>query len=64
MANDLLPKQRVEARTRGLMALGGWAATGFAFWHSWSYLTAAIAVAAGIMTWRWFSYRAKWGLRF
>lgn len=64
MGTQLLPKQRAEARTKGWLAVGGWALAGL-FIFKWWLFGAFLAIAgAGFLTWRWFSFRAKWGMRF
>lgn len=62
---ELLPKQRAEAARLGWTAVLGWAGSGaaFLFLHS-LLLTLVVAGVASWLTWRWFMFRAKWGLRF
>ena len=62
---ELLPKQRSEAARLGWTAVLGWAGSGLGlYWPHSLPLTLIVAGIATWLTWRWFSYRAKWGLRF
>jgi len=65
MGTSLTTRDRTEARKKGLMAVGAWAGTGLlvlAHWPVW--LPLAAAGGAGYLTFRWFMYRAKRGMRF
>ncbi len=64
MGSELLPKQRAEASKRGWMAVGGWALSGVMFWYSMGFLVILAMGGAAWLTWRWFQYRAGWGMRF
>jgi hypothetical protein len=64
MSNQLLPNQRREAARLGWMAVGGWAASGLAVYWSWGGWTILPLIGAAWLTWRWFQFRAKWGMRF
>ncbi len=62
---ELLPKQRAEAARLGWMAVLGWAGGGAAFFLVHSLLLTLVAAGvASWLTWRWFMFRAKWGMRF
>lgn len=62
---DLLPKQRAEAARLGWLAVAGWGGTGLVLFFVKVKLLALIGAAAAVwLTWRWFKYRASWGMRF
>ena len=64
MADQPLTKQKKDARKKGLAALGT-AATTAMFMTMMSSYFAILGVPATIyMTYRWFKYRAEWGMRF
>jgi hypothetical protein len=58
-----MSRDRAEARKKGWIALSAWIGTGvLAVYH---HLFAVIVAAApALLTWRWFMYRAKRGMRF
>lgn len=62
---ELLPKQRAEAARKGWTALGVWAASGASvlFLH-WYFVGVVAGGFAAWLTWQWFMFRAKWGMRF
>lgn len=52
------------ARNKGFAALGS--ATGtmiLMFFLAWQFAIIGVPIT-GVLTYRWFKYRAKWGLRF
>lgn len=61
---ELLPKQRAEAARRGWMAVAGWGGTGLLWMIKLKFLALVGIGAAVWLTWRWFKYRATWGMRF
>ncbi len=65
MSGGPLSKQRSEAAKKGAIALGGWGGTLLAllFAHSAFLVIVGIGISSWL-TWSWFSYRAKWGMRF
>jgi hypothetical protein len=64
MATSLATRDRNEARKKGLMAVGAWGGAGLLVLAHWPMLGLAAAGGAGYLTYRWFVYRAKRGMRF
>jgi hypothetical protein len=64
MATSLATRDRNEARKKGLMAVGAWGGAGLLVLVHWPMLGLAAAGGAGYLTYRWFMYRAKRGMRF
>jgi hypothetical protein len=64
MADKPLAKQRKEARSKGLAALGSAGATAVlsAFLTTFA-LVPGIPITA-YLTYRWLAYRAEWGMKF
>ena len=63
MTQDLMSRDKAEARKKGLFALSAWVVTGIlVFSHPLFGL--ATAGVAGYLTYRWFMFRAKRGMRF
>ncbi len=62
---ELLPKQRAEAARMGWTAVAAWAGTGLAVLVIHKIVVGLIgAGVAAWLTWRWFKFRASWGMRF
>lgn len=61
---ELLPKQRAEAARLGWMAVAGWGGSVLLFLVKMKLLAVFGAGAAVWLTWRWFKFRASWGMRF
>lgn len=65
MTTSLIARDKSEAKKKGIIAAGAWGVsatllvTGFPV-----ALTAAAAGGAGYLTYKWFMYRAKRGMRF
>lgn len=52
------------AQKKGLAALGAGAATALlTFWLWWAFAIVGVPVT-GVLLYRWFKYRAEWGIRF
>jgi len=47
-----------------LMAVGAWGGAGFLVLAHWPILGIVAAGGAGYLTYKWFMYRAKRGMRF
>jgi hypothetical protein len=63
MSDQPLTKQKKDARKKGLAALGTAATT--AMFMTMSVYFAVLGVpATAYMTYRWFKYRAEWGMKF
>jgi len=67
MGEVMIP-QKKEATKRGWIAVGGWGFTGWMVerWFTGGafFLVLVGVVAAVFFTWRWFTWRAKWGMHF
>jgi hypothetical protein len=63
MSESLMSQDRAEARKKGFYALGAWAGAGFLVF-SHPVFALATAGLAGYLTYRWFMFRAKRGMRF
>jgi len=63
MADQPLTKQKKEARKKGYAALGSVALTTLFTLMSPYFLLPGIPASAWF-TYRWFKYRAKWGIKF
>jgi hypothetical protein len=63
MTESLMSRDRSEARKKGTIALSVWVGTGILAFYS---PMAALFGAAGAayLTYRWFMFRAKRGMRF
>lgn len=62
---ELLPKQRAEAARMGWMAVAGWAGTGIVVLVVHKVLLGLLGAGVAVwLTWRWFKFRASWGMRF
>ena len=65
MSGGPLAKQRSEATRKGALALAGWGGTVLLFWMTRGWFLPVVGIGVSVwLTWRWFSYRAKWGMRF
>ena len=51
------------AQKKGLAALGAGTATMLLFWLWWAFAIVGVPVT-GVLIYRWFKYRAEWGIRF
>lgn len=62
---SLMLRDKDIARKKGLWALGAWAGSGMLFTLGGSFfLGAAAAGGASYLTYKWFVFRAKRGMRF
>jgi hypothetical protein len=65
MTTSLAAQDKTEAKKKGAIAAGTWAVTGVLLALSAPVLlTAAAAGAGGVLTYKWFMFRAKRGMRF
>jgi hypothetical protein len=63
MSQSLMSQDRAVARKKGIYALSTWAGAGILlFYHP--MLGVLTAVGAALLTYRWFMFRAKRGMRF
>jgi hypothetical protein len=63
MSQSLMSQDRATAKKKGLIALSAWIGTGVLFYYT-AFGGLLLAVGAGVLTYRWFMYRAKRGMRF
>jgi hypothetical protein len=59
-----MTRDRSEARKKGIMAVGAWGAVGLLALAHWPVLGLVSAGGAGYLTYKWFMFRAKRGMRF
>jgi hypothetical protein len=65
MSQSLMSRDKSEARKKGLVAASAWAGTGLLlFYHVPVILGLAAGAGAAYLTYRWFMFRAKRGMRF
>jgi hypothetical protein len=64
MTQTLMSRDKAEAKKKGYMALGAWAGAGFLLFVHWPIVGLATAGAASYLTYKWFMFRAKRGMRF
>jgi hypothetical protein len=63
MTQSLMSRDKAEARKKGTIALLSWVGTGFLAFH-WPLLAVLGGATAAYLTYRWFMFRAKRGMRF
>jgi len=62
---SLISRDKTEAKKKGVYAAAAWGGTGVLLLAAGpGLLAAAGAAGAGYLTWKWFSFRAKRGMRF
>jgi hypothetical protein len=64
MVTSLTSRDRNEARKKGLMAVGAWGGAGLLAIVHWPVFGLIAAGGAGYLTYKWFMFRAKRGMRF
>ena len=64
MVTSLTTRDRNEARKKGLLAVGAWGGAGLLVFVHWPIFGLAAAGGAGYLTYKWFMFRAKRGMRF
>jgi 4-hydroxybenzoate polyprenyltransferase len=64
MTQSLMSQDRSEAKKKGLFALSAWAGAGVLFVCHWPIVGLAAVGGAVYLTYRWFMFRAKRGMRF
>ena len=64
MTTSLMVRDREEAKKKGYLAMGATVGSGVLFWFGAPFLGAAAAAGAGYLTFKWFMFRAKRGMRF
>ena len=63
MSQSLMSQDRATAKKKGLVALSAWLGTGVFFYYT-TFGGILLGVGAAFLTYRWFIYRAKRGMRF
>lgn len=61
---SLMVRDREEAKKKGYWAVGAAAGSGALLWLGFPILGAGAAAGAAYLTYKWFMFRAKRGLRF
>jgi hypothetical protein len=64
MTQSLMAQDRNLARKKGWIALGAWVGSGFLVFYHFRFFGVAAAAGAVWLTYRWFMFRAKRGMRF
>jgi hypothetical protein len=64
MVTSLTSRDKNEARKKGLMAIGAWGGAGLLALANWPVFGLIAAGGAGYLTYKWFMFRAKRGMRF
>ena len=63
--DSLISRDKSEAKKKGIYAVAAWGGTGLLFATAGpGILAVAGAAGAGYLTWKWFAFRAKRGMRF
>jgi hypothetical protein len=61
---SLVTRDKTEAKKKGVYAAAAWGGTGLLFAAASPILWIPAAAGAGYLTWKWFLFRAKRGMRF
>jgi len=64
MSNSLMTRDKSEARKKGMLAVGALGGTVLFAVAGWPIMTVAGLAGTGYLTWKWFVFRAKRGMRF
>jgi len=64
MGTSLMTRDRNEARKKGLLAVGAWGGAGLFLVANMPVFGLIAAGGAGYLTYKWFMFRAKRGMRF
>lgn len=62
--SSLMTRDKAEAKKKGIMAAGAWSGTAVLLVAGAPILGGFAAAGAGYLTYKWFMYRAKRGMRF
>jgi hypothetical protein len=62
--DSLISRDKAEAKKKGIYAAAAWGGTAVLGVATGAYLWLPAAAGAGYLTWKWFAYRAKRGMRF
>jgi hypothetical protein len=61
---SLISRDKAEAKKKGVYAAAAWGGTVALGLLSGPFLAVPAAAGAGYLTWKWFVFRAKRGMRF
>jgi hypothetical protein len=64
MTTSLVGRDKSEAKKKGLMAAGAWGGTVLLAVGAAPFLAAGAGAGAAYLTYKWFMFRAKRGMRF
>jgi hypothetical protein len=64
MTQSLMARDRAEAKRKGFSALAAWAGSGLLLFYHAPTLGLLAAGGGAYLTYRWFMFRAKRGMRF
>jgi len=64
MTTSLMARDKAEAKKKGFMAIGVWGGSALLLAANWPIAATGAAVGAAYLTYKWFVYRAKRGMRF
>ena len=64
MTQSLMARDKAEARKKGLYALSVWIGSGILFAYHAPFLGLAAVAGGLVLTYRWFMFRARRGMRF
>jgi hypothetical protein len=64
MTESLMSRDRALAKKKGWIAVAGWAGSGALFFWHWPILGLACVGLSCYLTYKWFMFRAKRGMRF
>jgi hypothetical protein len=61
---SLVSLDKSQAKKKGMLAAAAWGGTAFLFAYTSIFLVVPAAAGAGYLTYKWFMFRAKRGMRF
>jgi hypothetical protein len=64
MTTSLVSRDKAEAKKKGILAAGAWGGAALLLAFTTPILAVPAAGGAAYMTYKWFMYRAKRGMRF
>jgi hypothetical protein len=62
--SSLVARDKAEAKKKGILALGAWGGTALLLTGGFGIVGTLAAGGAAYLTYRWFMFRAKRGMRF
>jgi hypothetical protein len=63
MTESLMSRDKSEAKKKGFFAIAAWAGSGILVVFHHSFIALLAGVGAAFLTYRWFMFRAKRGMR-